>query len=116
VLLDQREESETLLKRCVVTRECEKALAHGLSDNLIKVITGVRRCGKSVLAHRVLRGQPYGYVNFDDERLFSLSTGALNNVLEVLIEITPSMRFVLLDEIQNIEGWELFANRLQRQG
>jgi len=116
VLLDQREESEALVKRCVVTRECEKALAQGLSDNLIKVITGVRRCGKSVLAHRVLRGQPYGYVNFDDERLFGLSTGDLNSVLEVLIEITPNMKFVLLDEIQNIEGWELFANRLQRQG
>jgi len=116
VLLDQREESEILLKRCGVTRECEKGLAQGLSDNLIKVITGVRRCGKSVLAHRVLRGQPYGYVNFDDERLFSLSTADLNNVLEVLIEITSDMKFVLLDEIQNIAGWELFANRLQRQG
>jgi predicted AAA+ superfamily ATPase len=116
VLLDQREESGILLKRCVVKRECEKALASGLSDNLIKVITGVRRCGKSVLAHRVLRGQSYGFVNFDDERLFCLAAGDLNNVLEVLIEITPNMRFILLDEIQNIEGWELFANRLQRQG
>ncbi len=116
VVLDQREEIEILLKRCGVARECEKTLAQGLADNLIKIVTGVRRCGKSVLAHRVLRGQPYGYVNFDDERLFSLATADLNNVLEVLIEITPDMRFVLLDEIQNIEGWELFANRLQRQG
>lgn len=116
MLLDQREESDFLLKRCAVERECEQALAKGLSDSLIKVITGVRRCGKSVLAHRVLRGQSYGYVNFDDERLFSLSTGDLNNVLEALIEITPGMKFILLDEIQNIEGWELFANRLQRQG
>jgi predicted AAA+ superfamily ATPase len=116
VLLDQREESTILLKRCGVARECEKTLEQGLSDNLIKIITGVRRCGKSVLAHRVLRGQPYGYVNFDDERLFSLTTADLNSVLEVLIEITPNMRFVLLDEIQNIAGWELFANRLQRQG
>ena len=78
MLLDQRDESAILLKRCGVVRDCEKVLAPGLSDNLIKVITGVRRCGKSVLAHRVLHGQPYGYVNFDDERLFSLSTGDLN--------------------------------------
>ena len=116
LLLDQREEIEALLARCGVERDCEQALAQGLADNLIKVIAGVRRCGKSVLAHRVLRGRPYGHVNFDDERLFGLSTGDLNNVLEVLLEITPGMKFVLLDEIQNIEGWELFANRLQRQG
>ena len=116
VVLDQREESELLLKRCGVAREGEEALAQGLSDNLIKVITGVRRCGKSVLAHRVLRGSPYSYVNFDDERLFSMSTADLNTVLEVLIELTPDMRFVLLDEIQDIAGWELFVNRLQRQG
>lgn len=116
VLRDQREESEVLVQRCAVERECEAALSSGLSDRLIKVITGVRRCGKSVLAHRVLRGLPYGYVNFDDERLFSLSTADLNNVLEALIETTPDMKFILLDEIQNIEGWELFANRLQRQG
>jgi predicted AAA+ superfamily ATPase len=116
VVLDQREEREILLKRCGVAREGEETLAQGLSDNLIKVITGVRRCGKSVLAHRVLRGSHYGYVNFDDERLFGLSTADLNTVLEVLIELTPDMRFILLDEIQNIEGWELFVNRLQRQG
>ncbi len=116
LLLDQREESKILLERCGVQRESEEALGHGLADNLIKVITGVRRSGKSVLAHRILRGRPYGYVNFDDERLFGLSAGDLNNVLEALIEISPGMKFILLDEIQNIEGWELFANRLQRQG
>jgi len=116
VLLDQREEGESLLKRCGVTRECEAALTQGLTDNLIKIVTGVRRCGKSVLAHRVLRGSSYGYVNFDDERLFSLSTADLNTVLEVLLELTPGLRYLLLDEIQNIEGWELFVNRLQRQG
>ena len=116
VLLDQREEIELLLKRCGVERECEASLARGLSDKLIKVVTGVRRCGKSVLAHRVLRGLSYGYVNFDDERLFSISTGDLNTVLEVLLELQSDLGFILLDEIQNIEGWELFVNRLQRQG
>ncbi len=116
ILLDQREEIGILLKRCGVERDCEASLTQGLSDKLIKVITGVRRCGKSVLAHRVLRGLSYGYVNFDDERLFSIATGDLNTVLEVLLELQSDLRYILLDEIQNIEGWELFVNRLQRQG
>jgi hypothetical protein len=40
----------------------------------------------------------------------------LNLFLESLLEINPDMRFILLDEIQNVPGWELFANRLQRNG
>ncbi|MFA6568248.1 MAG: ATP-binding protein [Victivallales bacterium] len=40
----------------------------------------------------------------------------LNLFLESLLEINPDMRFILLDEIQNVSGWELFANRLQRNG
>lgn len=116
ILIDQREERSALLARCGVEREGESAVVQGLSDDLIKVITGVRRCGKSVLAHRALRGMTYGYVNFDDERLFGVQANALNTVLEVLIELEPGLQYILFDEIQNIEKWELFVNRLQRQG
>jgi hypothetical protein len=116
ILIDQREERRGLLARCGVERDCEGAIVQGLSDDLIKVITGVRRCGKSVLAHRALRGITYGYVNFDDERLFGVGVEALNTVLEVLLELDPGLRYLLLDEIQNIERWEIFVNRLQRQG
>jgi predicted AAA+ superfamily ATPase len=68
------------------------------------------------LAHRILQGRQYGYVNFDDERLISVCAGELNLFLESLLEINPGLRFILLDEIQNVTGWELFANRLQRNG
>jgi len=77
---------------------------------------GVRRCGKSVLAHQLLKGKIYGYVNFDDERLIGAKTGNLNDFLEVLKEIEPEFRYLLLDEVQNVEGWELFVNRLKRRG
>ena len=105
-----------MLERCGVERECEDSIVQGLSDDLIKVITGVRRCGKSVLAHRALRGIAYGYVNFDDERLFGVAAESLNTVLEVLLELEPGLHYILLDEVQNIERWEIFVNRLQRQG
>jgi hypothetical protein len=116
VLLDQLDDLPGILDKCRVERVVEPELRGALSDSLIKVVSGVRRCGKSVLAHRVLKGLPYGYANFDDERLADITTADLNLVLEVLLELRPGLKYILLDEIQNIEKWELFVARLQRGG
>lgn len=116
VLLDQREEAEHLLRDATVEREAEAALRECLDDRLIKVIMGVRRCGKSFLAHRALKDRSYAFVNFDDERLFNIKTNELNLVLESLLQLYGPVKYILLDEIQNVEGWELFVNRLQRKG
>lgn len=116
ILMDQREEIPAILKRCWVERDIERQIIDGLADDLVKVIAGVRRCGKSGLAHRVLRDKAYGYVNFDDERLFGMSADALNSILEAVLELQPGARYLLFDEIQNVEQWELFVNRLQRSG
>lgn len=117
VLLDQREE----LKGSPpagnwVPRTQEKALREALRRPLIKVIMGVRRAGKSVLARLVLAEQPFAYVNFDDERLASLRTEDLQRVEKAVESLWPSTRLWLLDEVQNVDGWELFVNRLQRAG
>ena len=116
VLLDQMGDIAGILDNCRVERLVEPELRSALADKLVKVISGVRRCGKSVLAHRVLKDLPYGYVNFDDERLADITTADLNLVLEVLLELKPGFKYILLDEIQNIEKWELFVARLQRGG
>ena len=116
ILLDQSGDIPGILDKCRVERFIEPQLRAALADALVKVISGVRRCGKSVLAHRVLKDLPYGYVNFDDERLADITTADLNLVLEALLEITPGLKYILLDEIQNIEKWELFVARLQRGG
>ncbi len=116
ILVDQRDEANVIIRDCDVSRDLETEIKAGLDDNLVKVVSGVRRCGKSVLAHRVLQGKQYGYVNFDDERLVSVRAEELNLFLESLLEMNSDMRFILLDEIQNVSGWELFANRLQRNG
>jgi len=81
VLLDQREEAELLLQRCTVERDVEAGLRASLDDKLIKVIMGVRRSGKSVLAHRILKNKSYAAINFDDERLFNINTNELGLVL-----------------------------------
>jgi predicted AAA+ superfamily ATPase len=117
ILLDQREELQApapLGKWVPRTREA--ALRQALERPLIKVIMGVRRSGKSVLARRVLAGRDFAYVNFDDERLAFLRTEDLQRVEKAVRSLWPSCRLWLLDEVQNVEGWELFVNRLHRAG
>lgn len=43
-----------------------------------------------------------------------LETNQLNDVLEVLYKIYGDFKYIFLDEIQNIDGWPLFVNRLLR--
>jgi len=117
IILEQKREAENVLKdKAIIKREVEAKIDRSLKDNLVKVIIGVRRSGKSILAHRLLQNKTYGYLNFDDERLLGIKTNDLNSLLEILNEITPQANYLLLDEIQNITGWELFANRLKRNG
>ena len=116
ILFEQKEEIKNILSGKIIKREVEDIARESLNSHLIKVIIGVRRSGKSVLAHRILENKKYGYVNFDDERLISVRTKDLNDLLEILLEISPGIKYLLLDEIQNVAGWELFVNRLQRKG
>jgi len=117
ILVDQKEETERIFDReRIIKRERQDHFKPLLRDKLIKVITGVRRSGKSIFSHLSLRGENYAYVNFDDERIVGIEAKDLNTLLEVLHEIYGDFDFILLDEIQNIAGWELFANRLMRQG
>ncbi|MDO9464803.1 MAG: ATP-binding protein [bacterium] len=116
ILLEQEEEIAEIFKGKIIKREIEPVAEEMIDSDLIKVIMGVRRCGKSVLAHLLLTGKKYGYVNFDDERLIGVKAEDLNDFLEVLKEIDPDFEYLLLDEVQNVKGWELFVNRLKRKG
>jgi predicted AAA+ superfamily ATPase len=63
----------------------------------------------------LIRERKYGYINFDDERVFGIEAKDLNNVLQAFYELYGTdMEYLILDEIQNVPGWELFANRLRR--
>ena len=116
-IIDQKEEILSLPSRVrIIERSCYKKLHAHLESTHIKVIKGVRRCGKSILAYQLLKDRAFAYVNFDDEKLATLASEDLNDVLEVFYEVYGDFKYVLLDEIQNIEGWELFVNRLHRQG
>jgi len=56
----------------------------------------------------------FGYINFDDERLYGVKAKDLDLVLQAFYELYGDVDYIILDEPQNVEGWELFANRLRR--
>ncbi len=66
------------------------------------------------MVHRALVGKPYAYANFDDERLAGISPDRLNDLLEALYAVYGDFTYLFLDEIQNVENWHLFVNRLLR--
>lgn len=117
VLLDQRDELPFLVEDNYVYRP--EADLISLDNKQAQVVIGVRRSGKSTLCHMALRkaGINYGYVNFDDDRLAKLTVDDLNKVLEGIYRVYGAdVRHLFFDEIQNVEGWHLFVNRLLRQG
>ncbi len=117
VVVDQRGDVVRILgSGDLVVREGRDHWAPSVSGGLVKVVCGVRRCGKSVFTQQLLSGIDHAYVNFDDERLAGMKAGDLAMVMEVFHQLHGDVGYVLLDEIQNVQGWELFVNRLQRQG
>ena len=36
------------------------------------MVVGIRRCGKSVLSHQLVKNNVFAHVNFDDEKLANL--------------------------------------------
>lgn len=98
-----------------IERDQEKIFKTYLPAKQVKVITGVRRCGKSHFSLRNLRKETALYINFDDERFFQLTARDLQSVYEAGLKINPKVQYWVFDEIQNVEGWELFVNRLQKK-
>ena len=88
-----------------------------MDSNLAQVVIGVRRSGKSTLCFNALKPhiERCAYVNFDDERFENMPASDLNSVLEGVYKVYGDFEYLFLDEIQNVEGWHLFVNRLLRQ-
>lgn len=118
ILLEQQEEVLGLLRSVQsIAREKESEYLEIVAAKWIKVISGVRRCGKSFLSVSAFTEQQnWIYINFDDERLSELTTKELNSIYEAALSIKSDIRYWIFDEIQNIKHWDLFINRLQRKG
>ena len=113
IILSQKREWEGLLAKPYIPRTSVAAFE---AEDLARVVIGPRRAGKSFYAaHLAGKDAPHcGYLNFDDERLAEISDN--DALLAALDTVYGSPQLLLFDEIQNHPRWELWVNRLQRNG
>lgn len=112
IIEGQKRELTLTFKQNYVVR---RVGAPSLDNQLIKVVIGPRRAGKSFYSqHLAAACGAFGYINLDDERL----TGSTDydELTAEIMSVYGSPQHVLIDEIQNLPRWELWINRLQRLG
>ncbi len=94
-------------------------------DEIIKVITGVRRCGKSSLMELVCselreKGVPEEnivYIHLDKRPYKSLKKAAeLEELIDSKVSDVTGMKYLFIDEIQNIESFEEVINAYREEG
>ena len=116
ILLEQQFELNRMLQTPVLNRLPMKKV--DVESPLAQAVLGMRRSGKSVVCRQAMKdsGVKFGYVDFDDEALAKLEADDLDDVLQTVYEVYGQVDHFLFDEIQNVEGWHLFVNRLLRSG
>ena len=114
IVLNQRKERDELLSRPYLTRRSNHDEDMLLNSHLIKLITGPRRVGKSTQALLMLRDKNFAYLNFDSQQL--LDAWDANLVMRMLDDVYPGYDYLLLDEVQNLEGWDMWVSELYRIG
>ena len=114
LLLQHKKEKELLLSKPYILREKLNFAKKFLETDLIKVITGPRRAGKSVFSILLLKDKNFAYLNFDDENLLKIKN--TDEIVKGIFEVYSEPKFILFDEVQNLDKWELFVNKLQRRG
>jgi len=115
VVVDQAETTkEKLENKETISRQGIEKCRRLIERPNVLLITGLRRAGKSVFAQLLKEKRPPS-INFDDERLVDFETKDFNLLLEAFYELYDHFDCIILDEPQNIKGWELFANRMREK-
>ena len=88
-------------------------------SDLIKIITGVRRCGKSVILEQIMEEIKHEtdnviYLDFEDRAV----TDSIETWKELVSYVDErrgaSLCYVFLDEVQTVAGWEIACRTLRR--
>ena len=79
-------------------------------SDLIKVITGVRRCGKSVVLNEIKeelaqKSKNIIYLNFEHAKDLAATPNSMSLINYVEKNRKRGKCYVLLDEVQNVENW-----------
>ena len=89
--------------------------------DLIKVITGIRRCGKSSLLElfsgylksQNIKQENIIKINFESLRYDGLTYKELYELVKTNVQKTKGKIYLLFDEIQKVKSWELAVNSLR---
>ncbi len=111
VLADQHEVlSEKLGRERIVERELRGRIIRNFKPTA-HIITGPRRSGKSVLS-TTLPGTAL-YVNFEDPAMASFSIEDYKRLLQAGYELFGEFDYIVLDEVQEVAGWERMVSTLR---
>lgn len=117
ILFDQQKDFEG--ENPTINREMAKKAIELVSLDMPIVITGVRRCGKSFLLKIIkdklkLKDKEYFYVNFNDDRLVRFLLEDFQKIIDFLNEQGYKEKcFLFIDEIQEVNGWEKWIDRIK---
>jgi predicted AAA+ superfamily ATPase len=103
------DQNNRLPQPALITREVQLPS----ETNRVIIVTGVRRCGKSILL-RTSFFENGLYVNFEDPRLVSFEVHDFPKLEEIQLE--QNKEVLLLDELQWVTGWEIFARAVHEKG
>ena len=87
------------------------------TSGFASIITGIRRCGKSTLMKQVMSRYKKGdtlYLNFDDIHLSSFEKDDFMRLYSLIEDRKAKVLF--FDELQLVNGWEVFVHQLLREG
>ncbi len=79
--------------------------------NFALVVSGIRRSGKSTLLAQLIEKQKqnsYLFLNFDTPKLFDFEFGDFALLDEIIAE-NKKIKTLYFDEIQVVEGWEIYV-------
>lgn len=94
-------------------------------DEIIKVVTGVRRCGKSSLMEMIcnelkengVEDKNIIYIHLDRRPYKSIKTAEkLEEIIDEHSKNIDGMKYLFIDEIQNIDAFEEVVNAYREEG
>ena len=105
VIVSQREEMDEKFRVAkIVEREPDvNNLRQFLTNPNILAILGIRRYGKSIFSWQIFRNEMFGYINFDDERLFGFRAKDFDLVLQAFYELYGNIDYIIWMNLKTLK-------------
>ncbi|RLJ07529.1 MAG: AAA family ATPase [Candidatus Aenigmatarchaeota archaeon] len=113
-LVDKKEEIKEL-------EVLDRFIKMEISKEFVNAVIGPRRAGKSFFMFNTIRklgmrDDDYLFVNFEDDEIKSMEREEITRCIQTHIEIYGKQpRYLLFDEIQNMERWQSFIYSLSEK-